>query len=415
MFLLEESERLAAREKGEQSQQLKREAREHFEQALRLRPGFEKAHEGMSYLVAELGAPKAAWHRREAFRKRAVIPLPYRGRCAPVPVLYLASTTGGNTPLERLLDDRIFQRFVVLPEYHDCRAPLPPHHMVVNAIGDVEVASGALAAAQALLTLTTAPVINPPAAVLATGRSNNAQRFSGIPGVVTPCTVTMTRSQLSDSDVTDTLARLGLAFPILLRAPGFHTGMNFLRVDNPAALPAALSELPGPELIAMQYLDARGTDGKSRKYRVMTIGGELYPLHLAISSRWKIHYFTAGMAENSANRAEDAAFLEDMPAALGPVAMAALERLQSLLGLDYGGFDFGLNSQGEVLLFEANAAMRVIPPDRDERWNYRWPAYQRICAAVQEMLIGRSQLREGGSVIGCAPAPRLLSPASAPI
>jgi glutamate/tyrosine decarboxylase-like PLP-dependent enzyme len=416
MFLLEESERLEAREKGQQSQQLKREAREQFEQALKLSPGFEKAHEGMSYLGGELGdAPKAAWHRREAFRNRAVIPLPYRGRCAPVPVLYLASTTGGNAPLERLLDDRIFQRFVVLPEYHDRRAPLPPHQMVVNAIGDVEVASGALEAAQSLLTLTTAPVINPPAAVLATSRGNNAQRFSGMPGVVTPLTVTLTHGQLSDSDAPATLARLGLAFPILLRAPGFHTGMNFLRVDNPAALPAALSELPGAELIAMRYLDARGADGKSRKYRVITIAGQLYPLHLAISSRWKIHYFTAEMAENSTHRAEDAAFLEDMPAALGPVAMVALERLQSLLGLDYGGFDFGLNSRGEVLLFEANAAMRVIPPDRDARWNYRWPAYQRICAAVREMLIRKSQLREGGSMVSCAPAPRLLSAASARI
>jgi hypothetical protein len=251
--------------------------------------------------------------------------------------------------------------------------------------------------------------------VLATSRGNNAQRFSGMPGVVTPLTVTLTHGQLSDSDAPATLARLGLAFPILLRAPGFHTGMNFLRVDNPAALPAALSELPGAELIAMRYLDARGADGKSRKYRVITIAGQLYPLHLAISSRWKIHYFTAEMAENSTHRAEDAAFLEDMPAALGPVAMVALERLQSLLGLDYGGFDFGLNSRGEVLLFEANAAMRVIPPDRDARWNYRWPAYQRICAAVREMLIRKSQLREGGSMVSCAPAPRLLSAASARI
>jgi hypothetical protein len=161
-------------------------------------------------------------------------------------------------------------------------------------------------------------------------------------------------------------------------------------VENFDALPAALAELPGQELIVMQYLDARGSDGKSRKYRVMMIDGDIYPLHLAISSRWKIHYFTAEMADNPQNRAEDAAFLENMAGVLGPVAMDALRQIQSALGLDYAGIDFGLNAKGEVLVFEANATMVVNPPEPDERWKYRLPAYQRIHAAVEQMLINRA-------------------------
>ena len=42
----------------------------------------------------------------------------------------------------------------------------------------------------------------------------------------------------------------------------------------------------GLDVIVMQYLDARGPDGKTRKYRVMMIDGEIYPLHVAISSHW---------------------------------------------------------------------------------------------------------------------------------
>jgi hypothetical protein len=38
-------------------------------------------------------------------------------------------------------------------------------------------------------------------------------------------------------------------------------------------LPDAVSELPGDELLVIQYLDARGADGKSRKYRVMMVDG----------------------------------------------------------------------------------------------------------------------------------------------
>ena len=114
-------------------------------------------------------------------------------------------------------------------------------------------------------------------------------------------------------------------------------------VENAAQLPTALAELPGDGLTAIQYLDARGADGSSRKYRVMMIGGWLYPLHLAIAPNWKIHYVTADMAENAGHRAEEAKFLEDMPGVLGPRAMAALAEIQNMLGLDYAGIDFGLN------------------------------------------------------------------------
>ena len=77
----------------------------------------------------------------------------------------------------------------------------------------------------------------------------------------------------------------------------------------------------------------------------MMIDGQIYPLHVAISSHWKIHYFTAEMAGDHEHRAEDAAFLENMPGVLGPVAMKALGQIQSTLGLDYGGIDFGLNAK----------------------------------------------------------------------
>lgn len=215
-------------------------------------------------------------------------------------------------------------------------------------------------------------------------------RLAGLPGVVTPIAATLPRERLSASDAATTLARQGFGFPLLLRSPGFHTGLHFLLVESFEALPRALAELPGEELVVMQFLDARGPDGKTRKYRVMMIDDQLYPLHCAISSHWKIHYFTAEMADNPEHRAEDAAFLEDMRGVLGPVAMNALEGIQSVLGLDYGGIDFGLNAKGEVLVFEANATMVVNPPARDARWNYRRPACERIYAAVQKMLMERA-------------------------
>jgi glutathione synthase/RimK-type ligase-like ATP-grasp enzyme len=376
---------------SEEALQLRLEARVHFEEALRLKANYEKAHEGLSYVLSNLGEEQeAALHRRAAFQNRCIIPMPYRGRGVPVPVLQLVSTTGGNVPLPKFVDDRIFQRFIVLPEFYDPKIPLPAHQLVINGIGDAELSSEALKAAESLLNQTKSPVINAPGAVLATGRSNNASRLSAVAGVVAPITALLPREQLSDADAATMLTERGFEFPLLLRTPGFHTGQHFLKVENIQALPASLADLPGSELIVMQYLDARGSDGKTRKYRVMMIDGQIYPLHLAISNHWKIHYFTAEMADNPQHRAEDAAFLDNMPGVLGPLAVNALSQIQRILGLDYGGIDFGVNAKGQILVFEANATMVVNAPESEERWSYRRPAYQRIRQAIEKMLLERA-------------------------
>jgi hypothetical protein len=205
----------------------------------------------------------------------------------------------------------------------------------------------------------------------------------------------MSREQLQASDVGTALSHHGFTFPLLLRTPGFHGGEHFLYVETIGDLQGAVDTLPGDDLFVIQYLDARGPDGSCRKYRVMMVDGHLYPLHVAISTNWKIHYYTADMADHPSHRAEDAAFLEDMPAVLGSRALAALRHIQNTLGLDYGGIDFGLNERGDVLLFEANATMAVIVPDKDHRWDYRRPATERIYTAVWKMLINRAKTGQG--------------------
>ncbi len=322
------------------------EAREHYETALRFEPDHAGAHQGLAAILAESGDQAgAARHWQMGFENRSIVALPYRGERAPVSLLLLAASAGANIPMRHFLDDRIFQTFIVFVEFYNPATPLPPHRIVFNAIGDADLAAPALAAAQSVLALTTAPVINAPGIVAPTGRSDNAQRLSGIPGVITPETVTLPRALLAAPNAAATLLRHGFEFPLLIRTPGFHTGRHFLRVETIAELPEALAQLPGEHLTVIQYLDARGADGKVRKYRVMMIDGELYPLHVAISSHWKIHYFTAEMADSPEHRAEDAEFLENMAAVLGARATLALAKIQSRLGLDYAGIDFGLNAK----------------------------------------------------------------------
>jgi hypothetical protein len=139
----------------------------------------------------------------------------------------------------------------------------------------------------------------------------------------------------------------------------------------------------------IQPLDSRGPDGMCRKYRVMLVRGRIYPWHLAISSDWKVHYFTAAMAEQEGHRAEECRFLSDMTDVLGKRAMTALERLGQRMGLDYAGVDFGLTTDGGVIVFEANAAMTINAPPPGRIWDYRRPSAAMVQDAVSRMLSGK--------------------------
>ncbi len=370
-------------------------ARVNYETALRLDPNHPQAHQGFATVLTELGDVEGAdRHRRVGFARESVTTLPYRGTKPPVRILMLVSADGGNIPTAPFLDNRIFLTTVVVADFFDAATPLPPHHLVFNTIGDADRCKTALEAACAIIARTGAPIINHPRAVLATGRAANACRVAALDGVVAPRIVALPRADLAGPDGATALTHRGLAFPLLLRAPGFHTGRNFVLVEKADALAAAVAGLPGDELLAIEYLDARGGDGMARKYRVMVINGRIYPLHLAISRQWKVHYFTSDMGGHDDYRAEEAAFLTDMPASLGAKAIAALERIRDVLALDYGGIDFGLSPSGDVLLFEANATMVVNEPDADARWDYRRPAVAAILDAARAMLIDRAKSRE---------------------
>ena len=358
-------------------------ARTHYEAALAIDPDFPEAHQGMAAVLNELGLEGAEQHREKGFPGHAVVAKPYRGTGIGVPLLLLVSARGGNIPTQLWISDRQFAVTAVYAEFHDPALPLPAHALIVNAVGDADLCDIALARAEKIAARSAAPVINSPARVRLTGRAENALRLAAVEGVITPKIRTLSPAAiLADDD---------LVFPLLLRRPGFHTGRHFVLVEDRDALAPAIAALAARELLLIQYLDARGPDGLARKYRVMFIDGAAYPLHLAISADWKVHYFSAGMAGDAAHRDEERRFLEDMPAVLGPAAMAALARIHAILGLEYGGIDFALAADGSVLLFEANATMVVFPPNPEPIWDYRRNAIDRVLKAATQMLLRHAE------------------------
>lgn len=368
------------------------EAAAHYQRAIEIDPTVASAHHGLATILSERGDEAAAEReRRLGYTHRPVTFGRYRGEGNPLRLLLFGVEGEGNVPLSSFLDDRRFATATLIVEFYDSGSPLPPHDIVFNAIGDADRCTLALTAANALLERTTAPVLNPPSQVLLTGRVANAERLGVLPDVVAPRFAIFPRWLLEHTDPAAALQASGFTLPLLLRAPGFHTGQHFVKVDEPSAIPKALDALPGTAVIAIEFLDTKDAGGAFRKYRIITVDGKLYPLHLAISRDWKVHYFSADMADNAEHRAHDAAFLADPKEVVGLRAYAALERIVATLGLDYGGVDFSVDGEGRVVLFEANATMIVQRPPSDAIWEYRRKPVQAIITAFQTMVSERAR------------------------
>jgi glutathione synthase/RimK-type ligase-like ATP-grasp enzyme len=365
------------------------EARALYDRALCADPDHPPAHQGLGQLLFSLGDVKAAEdHWRKGFTGHSLVSRPYRGTGNALRVLVLASPRDGNIPTGLMLDDRVFAITTLFPEYYD--GSVPPHDLLFNTIGDADLCVDALKAAASIAARTKAPVINRPEAVLQTGRMRNAQRFAKLPGVVAPKIATHARQELLRANAAADLVAAGFEFPLLLRPPGFQTGQHFMRVETPAALAEIASAMPNGDVLVIQYLDSASADGMIRKYRVMMIGGVLYPLHMAASHDWKIHYFSSEMGAREDLRREEAVFLNDMPAALGLVAMSALHAICAELALDYAGIDFGLAPDGKLIFFEANATMVIFPPPEDPIWDYRRPTLHAALQASKDLLVNRA-------------------------
>jgi len=361
-------------------------SRRAYERALELEPTHATANFGLAQLLETQGdAAGAQTYRRRAFAEPIIRTAPYRGAGEPLRLLALLAANGGNILTTLLFDDRQLETTSLVADSYRDGLALPPHDLLFNTIADSERADDTLEIAERIAAASPAPVLNRPAAVMLT-RRDAIGRLNAIPGVTAPQTELLARTAIT----ADALAARGFRFPLLLRSPGFHMGEHFVQVATAADLPEALATLPGDDILAIGFLDARRPDGSVRKYRALFIDRAVYPVHLAISRSWKIHYFSADMRDNDANRAEEARYLNDMAEHLGPRAMNALAAVAAMLDLDYAGIDFGIGPDGNVLVFEANAAMAIYLPDEDERFAYRRTAIERIAGAVRAMFRARA-------------------------
>ena len=339
------------------------------------------ARHNLAACLTRLGrAEDARPHLAAALKRQRIFVQP--GPTGAPRVLILASATDGNIPLDHLLPERDFTRiWWFIDHAPDPRTEaLPAHDIVFNALGDPDMTEGFDARLAAFLGANSKKLLNHPACVALTRRDRLADVLSDLDGLVVPrlCRI---EGAPSRTQIIRAVEVSGIVPPLLLRPVGAHGGVGVLRVESWDAFdpPSA------PAWYATSFHDCRAADGCTRKYRVIFVNRVPYAYHLAISSDWLVHYFSADMEGHSWKLAEEAEFLKDPEAVLGARLFAALHEAGARIDLDYCGMDFGVTG-GRIVVFEANATMLVHPEREGGVLAFKNPAVSRIVAALNKAL-----------------------------
>ena len=258
--------------------------------------------------------------------------------------------------------------------------------VVFNMISNVDEGAEVLARTLDLVRLLDRPTVNDPRLIMNTGRDTVARRLAEVPGCVVPATLRIDGPALAEAASGGGIP--GFRPPLLARVAGRHGGDDFEKLDDWPAVASFVSRSPDARYYLIEYIDYRSADDLYRKYRVIFIDGEIMPYHLAIHDHWKVHYFRTNMAAHAWMREEEARFLADMDTVLGPANRDTLRAIAAATGLDYGGVDCGIDRDGRLIVFEANASM-LVHDETEAVFVYKNPYVERIRQSFHAMLSRR--------------------------
>lgn len=296
-----------------------------------------------------------------------------------------------NTPLEFLVANAdIALSLLYLDPYQPVPLALPPHDAIFMAISYSEAALPLLNAVAGVASSWGGRVMNSPARIGGTARTRAFEILAGASGVAIPRTSRTSRSALAAVSAGATPLTAVLVdgwFPIIVRPVDSHAGQGLSKVDSPGALEAYLRTVDAAEFFVSRFIDYRNADGMFRKYRVALIDGAAFPVHMAISTDWMIHYLNAGMVQSASKRAEEQSFMDNFQTDFGKRHARALRAIASRFALDYLVIDCGETTEGELLVFEVCTGAVVHAMDPADLFPYKRPHMDAIFAAFRDMVV----------------------------
>jgi glutathione synthase/RimK-type ligase-like ATP-grasp enzyme len=260
---------------------------------------------------------------------------------------------------------------------------------LVNHIGDPDICSQALEAARQIVRKSGRPCFNHPDAIGATTRDGVARTLRGIPGLDVPKTIRIAAP--TPKELRAAAEREGLEYPILVRVAGAHGGTNMVKIDKPDAAEDIdrLDRSTRAALYATEFRDFAGRDGLYRKFRIVMVGDAMFLRQMIVGEGWLIH--ARRRAADTRNEELDlfASFKDTHAARLEPIFQEIARRLD----LDFFGVDCAIDDAGVVVLFEANACMKILEQTQKSS-NVKAQTIAEINKAVQDRLASPTTWRQ---------------------
>jgi len=297
-----------------------------------------------------------------------------------------------NTPIEFILQDApISLHIAYIGTDGSPPSPLPDHDVAFVGIGESTEAKPPLAGLASHLAQWPRPVLNAPLRIADLARERLFRVLADARGIAIPATVEVDRrtlSSMADGILTPHAALPDAdSFPIIVRPVGSHAGHGLERLDGPEAIGRYLEGQPSQRFFLSRFIDySSPVDGLFRKYRIAIIDGEPFLCHMAISRHWMVHYLNAGMTEDAAKRAEEAAVMSSFKTDFARRHATAFAALHERIGLDYFAVDCAESCDGRLLIFEADTAMIIHSMDPPEMFPYKAAQMSKAYAAFQAML-----------------------------
>jgi hypothetical protein len=307
-----------------------------------------------------------------------------------------------NMPLDCLLEDCGVEliHYYLAPEAFFLE-PIPDHDVVMMGMGESDENRALLDALNVLLADWPRPVANAPQFIPNTGRVLASELLQNVPGLLMPLTYPATREQLASiaagaAEVAGQFA--GCDFPVIVRPVGSQGGQGLARVNDADEMAAYLTRQLDASFFISRFIDYRSADGMYRKMRVALVAGRPLACHMAVSSRWMVHYVNADMFEDAARRAEELAFMEQFEAFCARHA-AALAAVAERIGLDYVCIDCAQTQAGELLVFEVDHVMVVHAMDQEALFPYKKIHMAKVRQAVVDFLLRLKDEAGGGMAL----------------
>jgi hypothetical protein len=142
-------------------------------------------------------------------------------------------------------------------------------------------------------------------------------------------------------------------------------------VEDRKALHDYLTTLDWTEIYAVEYLPLRQRSGQFRKIRAVLTEDDVIVAIPGFASEWmvdggrwrqdRVDYYRA----HPEATAEARRIVLNPEGCLGADCLRTLEAIRDRMPLDFFGVDFDVDDAGQVVFFEANAAMNVLKRDHE--------------------------------------------------